>query len=139
MEINLSMKILKSKPWFCSAFFISVFALFFNSCAELQKPQPIPKEKESFIGIWKSASGFEIEIKSNGISTILKGSDRSHPDYDPKFDLLPGRHPRVIFIGDSVLNLFDPFNYSVDFNINQLPLKDSSGFKMILDGVTFTK
>lgn len=65
------MKILKSKLWFCLIVLFFILAIISNSCLELSKPQPIPKEKEAIIGIWESSLGFKIEIKPEGIATIL--------------------------------------------------------------------
>ena len=98
------------------------------------RPIPIPKDKESFIGIWESSSGFAFEIEPNGFAEILKCSDS-----DTIFQWLPGRIPRVYFKGDSVFNLSDPFNMFRSYKINRLPYKDSSTFKMILNGVILTK
>ena len=39
------------------------------------RPIPIPEDKKSFIGIWKSSSGFAFEIEPNGFAKILKCSD----------------------------------------------------------------
>jgi len=97
-------------------------------------PIPIQKEKESFIGIWKSSSGFVIEIKANGLAKILENSES-----DSVFQWLPGRNPRVFFKGDSLFNLSDPFNMFRSYKINRLPYRDSLTFKMILNGVTLTK
>jgi hypothetical protein len=97
-------------------------------------PIPIQKDKESFIGIWKSSSGFAFEIEPNGFAKILECSDS-----DIIFQWLPGRNPRVFFKGDSLLNLSDPFNMFRSYKINRLPYRDSSTFKMILNGVTLTK
>jgi hypothetical protein len=133
------MKIQKCNVKLFLLLLLSILAIFSGSCIKLNKPIPIPKEKEAFIGIWESSSGFKIEIKSEGIATILQGASRTLPGYDPEFDLLPGRKPHVFFKGDTVLNLLDPFNYSRDFKIDLLPVKDSSGVKMILNGVTFIK
>ncbi len=33
------------------------------SCEVLERATPVPREKEVFVGTWKSASGFTIEIK----------------------------------------------------------------------------
>ena len=98
------------------------------------RPIPIPKDKESFIGIWESSSGFAFEIEPNGFAKILKCSDS-----DTIFQWLPGRTPRVFFDGDSLLNLSDPFNMFRSYKIYRLPYWDSLTLKMILNGVTLTK
>jgi hypothetical protein len=98
------------------------------------KPIPIQKEEELFIGKWKSSSGFVIEIKANGTAQILENSES-----ETVFQWLPGRNPRVFFKGDSLINLYDPFNMFRSYKINRLPYRDSLTFKMILNGVTLTK
>jgi hypothetical protein len=98
------------------------------------RPIPIPKDKESFIGIWNSSTGFAFEIEPKGFAKILKYSDS-----DTIFRWLPGRTPRILFGGDSLLILSDPFNLFRSYKINRLPYRDSSTFKMVLNGVILTK
>ena len=60
-----------------------IFAVFsaiqtFVSCI---RPDPIPKNKEAFIGLWRTQSGFQIEIDSSGIANAVP-IDINNPDYN---------------------------------------------------------
>jgi hypothetical protein len=50
----------------------------FTSC---RNAKPIPEDKESFIGLWISESGFKIEIKSSGIAKVVQIRNPNNPDY----------------------------------------------------------
>jgi len=111
----------------------------FTSC---ENAKPVPRDKEPFIGMWISHSGFQIEIKSSGTATITQIADTLEPDYSklnitvaPTFikDML------VEFIGDNVLSLAKPLNYAKEYIIDKNPYQDGDTSKLILNGVVFIK
>ena len=49
-------------------------------CLSCGNPQPIPKDKLAFIGLWQSGSGFKIDIKSSGTADVTEGNISKNPD-----------------------------------------------------------
>ena len=114
-------------------------ALFVASCA---RTQPVPKDKEAFIGKWKSASGYEMEIFAKGTADIKQIEDKTNPDYEKLCikvapQIIYGM--KVFFKNDSVLEIADPYNYAKGFKINQSPASNSTSQQMVLNGVTLNK
>ncbi|HLG36170.1 MAG TPA: hypothetical protein VI757_14930 [Bacteroidia bacterium] len=131
----------KKNRWFCFWLLSFCFALSAGSCGELNK-RPVPKEKESFIGIWKSSSGFEIEIKAEGLADIKQIEDRADPDYDKLYIKRAGQSikgVKVFFMGDSSLKVIEPFNYAKKYHIEKEPYQDGDTLRMILNGVMLAK
>lgn len=111
----------------------------FTSC---QNAKPVPKDKEPFIGLWISHSGFQIEIKSTGISTIKQITDTLEPDYNKlniKVAPLVITDMLVEFIGDSVLSVSKPLNYAKEYIIDKNPYQDNDTSRLVLNGVVFIK
>lgn len=110
----------------------------FVSCT---RPQPIPKEKEAFLGLWRTESGFQIEIDSSGIANAIP-IDLNNPDYN-KID--PGMTPEytkgmfVEFMGDSIMEVIKPTVRAKLYRINKSPYMEKDTCKMILNGVLFIK
>jgi len=120
-----------------------IFAVFiaiqtFVSCI---RPEPIPKNKEAFIGLWRTQSGFQIEIDSSGIANAIP-IDINNPDYN-KID--PGMTPEyskgmfVEFNGDSIFEVIKPTVRAKLYRINKNPYTDGDTCKMVLNGVLFIK
>ena len=120
-----------------------IFAVFsaiqtFVSCI---RPEPIPKNKEAFIGLWRTQSGFQIEIDSSGIANAIP-IDINNPDYN-KID--PGMTPEyskgmfVEFNGDSIFEVIKPTVRAKLYRINKNPYWDGDTCKMVLNGVLFIK
>lgn len=131
----------KNKRWFCFSLFSFCFALSAGSCGELKK-SPVLKDKESFIGIWKSSSGFEMEIKADGLADIKQIEDRSNPDYDKLCIKVAGSYIKGIkffFMGDSTIKVIEPFNYAIKYHIKKYPYQDGDTSRMILNGVMLAK
>jgi hypothetical protein len=113
--------------------------LVFTSC---RNPKPIPKNKETFIGIWMSHSGFKIEIKSAGTATLTQITDTIEPDYNKLNIKVAGptiTDMLVEFVGDSVLSLVKPLIFGKEYIIDKNPYQDRDTSKLVLNGVLFIK
>lgn len=91
-----------------------------------------------FVGQWKSASGFELQIKSDGTARILNYSSGSR---GIRIEVGPNTIERlnVHFVGDTVLEVSRPSYYGNTYKIDRYPYRDSSAYVMILNGTTFRK
>ena len=119
-----------------------IVLVFLTSCELFRSTQPIPKDKEAFIGTWKSRSGYSIIIKATGTATVTQLSNPSDPDFkalNQKVAPQVINDIRVEFDGDSVLRIIKPLNYAKEFQINRRPFLDGDATKMILDGVTLIR
>jgi hypothetical protein len=113
--------------------------LSFISC---QNAKPIPKDKEPFIGLWTSHSGFQIEINSDGTASVSQISDTLEPDYNRlNIKVAPPfiANMLVEFIGDSVLLIVKPLNYGKEYITDKIPYQDNDTTKLVLNGVLFFK
>jgi hypothetical protein len=101
-------------------------------------PKPIPTDKQVFVGQWKSASGFELHIESDGTARILNNSLGS-----PDMKIMVGPNTmeelNVHFIGDTILDVGRPSYYGKIYKIDRYPYRDSSAYVMILSGTTFRR
>lgn len=123
-----------------SAILVFCLAIFSVSCGESAKP--IPKDKESFVGIWKSPSGFELQIMSGGNAIINQNETDRGLDYENLNIKVAPSHIaklRFDFRGDSIVTLRRPGYYARVYRIDKMPFRDSSHYKMILNGVTLIK
>jgi hypothetical protein len=120
-----------------------IFAIFifFQTFISCKRPQPVPKDKEAFIGIWRTQSGFQIEINSSGIANAIPISN-NNPDFN-KID--PGMTPKyskgliLEFKGDSMFSVTKPTVRSKSYRIDRNPYMDGDTCKMVLNGVLFMK
>jgi len=126
-------------------FFILVFLpviLSLSFCMSCGRPHPIPKDKEAFIGVWISHSGFKMEIKSSGTADLTEINDPMDPE-SSKLDV--GVTPEyakemlVEFGGDSLLIIKKPTVRAREYKIDQNPFMDGDTCKMILNGVVLKK
>ena len=101
-------------------------------------PTTVPGDKQVFVGQWKSASGFELQIKSDGTARILNNSSGSR---DIRIEVGPSTIERlnVHFVGDTVLEVSRPSYYGKTYKIDRYPYRDSSAYVMILNGTTFRR
>lgn len=107
-----------------------------TSCEAFRSTQPIPKEKESFVGVWVSRSGYRLEIKAAGTATITQVVDSKDPEYDTlNIKVAPPliEDIRVEFNSDSVLMVIKPLNYAREFRIDRYPYHDGDTTKMIFN------
>ncbi len=108
---------------------IGLVVLFF----EVQGPKPIPIDKSEFIGQWRSASGFELQIRFDGTCSIIhnwRGAPNLNIDVGP--DIIEGANAH--FEGDSILNIGIPGLYARTYKIYRYPYRDSAGYAIILNG-----
>jgi hypothetical protein len=101
-------------------------------------PTPIRGDKQVFVGHWKSASGFALQIESDGTARILNNRSGGQ---DIKIEVGPNTIDRlhVHFVGDTILNVLRPSYYGKTYRIDRYPYPDSSAFVMILNGTTFLR
>jgi len=52
------------------------------SCEAIEGATPIPRDKERYVGMWESKSGFTIEIKASGLADIMHDLSQGDPDYE---------------------------------------------------------
>jgi len=119
--------------------FLLAILISFTSC---QNAKPVPRDKDAFIGLWVSHSGFQLEIKSDGTATITQITDTLDPDFTklniavaPAFikDML------VEFRGDSILSVAKPLNYAKEYFINKNPYQVGDTSRLVLNGVVLIK
>jgi hypothetical protein len=105
------------------------------------RSEPIPKNKKAFIGLWRTRSGFQIEIDSLGRANAIP-IDLNNPDFN-KID--PGMTPEyskgmfVEFSGDSIFEVIKPTVRAKLYRINKNPYMDGDTCKMVLNSVLFIK
>lgn len=117
-------------------FFVVLLAYILNL------PKPIPSDKNIFVGLWKSGSGFELEIMSDGTATITQNINDRNSDYEClNIKVAPSRisSANVEFRGDSLISVARPGYYAREYGIDKYPYLDSDQYKMILNGVTLVK
>ena len=107
-----------------------------------REPTLIPQEKQAFVGVWRSESGFQLEIKAEGIANIRQIADHNKPDCKA---LNIGVAPqsidgmRVKFLGGDNLEVVIPGLYGKVYHIDRVPFAEDGRTKMVLNGVTFMK
>ncbi len=128
----------------------SVFALLiifpllyvFQECISFKRPHPIPKGKESFIGVWQARSGFKVDIKASGTADVYEHNLPQSPDNmkliigiapDYAYDMLVG------FRDDTVLIIRKPTIRAREYKIDRKPYSDGDTMKMVLNGVVLIK
>jgi hypothetical protein len=104
----------------------------------VQLPTPIPGDKQVFVGHWKSASGFELQIESDGTARILNNHSGSRTI---QIEVGPNtvEELRVQLVGDTILDVVRPSYYGKTYKIDRYPYRDSSAYVMILNGITFLR
>jgi hypothetical protein len=105
-------------------------------------PTPIPQERQAFVGVWRSESGFQLEIKAEGTANIKQIANRNEPDCEAlNIGVAPENIEgmRVKFTGKGNLEVVIPGNYAKVYNINRAPFVEDGRTKMVLNGVTFVK
>ena len=115
---------------------------FVSSCEACKGPTPIPKEKEAFIGIWKSEAGFELEILQDGTANVYQNTDPSNPDYEslnikPAPDEIVGA--QVNFLAENKLQIIKPLNYAREYKINYAPYFEDGKYFMVLNRKLLTR
>ena len=115
------------------------FLISFTSC---QNAKSIPKDKESYIGLWISHSGFQIDIKSAGTASITQIADTLNPDFSRlNIKVAPTFIKEMIveFKGDSILLVKKPLYFAKEYLINKSPYQEGDTLKLVLNGVILIK
>lgn len=108
----------------------------------LNTPKPIPADKEMFVGVWKSGLGFELHIMANGTATITQNVEDKGSDYENlNIQVAPAyiSTANVEFLGDSILFIVRRAYYARQYRIDKFPYRDSTQYKIVLNGVTLIK
>jgi hypothetical protein len=120
----------------------SPFLLIVLTAYILNLPKTIPSDKNMFVGLWKSATGFELRIMSNGTVTITQNINDRASDYEnlaikvgPSFI----SSANVEFRGDSMLSVVRFGYYAREYKIDQYPTKQGNHMMMMLNGVILVK
>jgi hypothetical protein len=107
-----------------------------------EKATPVPRDKEAFVGKWKSISGFTIKMKASGVADLSHNLSEAGPDYDRlciKVGLPVIKDTFVKFKGDSTLEVLKPTLYAKDYRIECVPYQEDNHLKMVLNGVTLIR
>jgi hypothetical protein len=112
-----------------------VSCTLFLSCGRVQ---PIPLDKQAFIGKWNSEVGISIEIFSKGRADIIRLSPKNGAE---KLDINASdpTHFRVYFLAGDRLQLIQPFNIARVYKIDQYPTQVDDQMVMILNGTKLIK
>jgi hypothetical protein len=105
-------------------------------------PTPIPQEKQVFVGVWRSESGFQLEIKAEGTANIKQIANCNKPDREAlNIGVAPENIEgmRVKFTGKGNLEVVIPSLYARVYHIDRAPFVKDGRTKMVLNGVTFVK
>jgi len=115
--------------------------IFYSFCLSCSTPQPIPKGKEAFIGVWQARSGFKVSIKSTGMADVTEGNISMNPD-NAKLNIgITPEYANGMLVGfaDSILIIGKPFVRAREYRIYRNPYLDGDTMKMILNGVVLIK
>jgi hypothetical protein len=121
---------------------VMLTGIFYFFCLSCNNPQPIPKGKEAFIGVWQAHSGFKVDIKASGIADVF---EHNLPLNSDNMKLIIGITPEyskdmlVGFRNDSVLIISQPTVRARQYRINRNPYLDGDTMKMVLNGVSLIK
>jgi hypothetical protein len=103
----------------------------------------IPKEKEAFIGVWQSPSGFQIQILREGYANVFQPMDSLHPEYErlriQKANDVYNFGFEVIFHGDTTMQLKKPYHRGKVYRIVKNPYMDADTMKVIINDVVLRK
>jgi hypothetical protein len=116
--------------------------LFLIACMSCNRPHPVPQNKEAFIGLWLSHSGFKMEINASGTADLAQIDNPMDPE-SSKLDV--GVTPEyskdmlVKFGGDTLLIIVKPRVRGREYRIDRNPYMDGDTCKMILNGVLLIK
>ena len=105
-------------------------------------PTPIPQERQAFAGVWRSESGFQLEIKPEGTANIKQIVNRESPYCEAlNIGVAPENIEgmRVKFTGGDNLEVVIPGNYGKVYHIDRAPFVEDGQTKMVLNGATFVK
>ena len=123
---------------YCGSIVVCSLLTSLSSCVELRGVEPIPREKQAFVGRWNSEVGIALEISPDGTANLLRrGKTSGSEKLDIGASNLNGF--RVYFPRDSTLLLIQPFNIAREYTITEYPSKRGVKITMSLNGVTLVK
>jgi hypothetical protein len=105
-------------------------------------PTPLPQDRQAFMGVWRSESGFQIAIKAEGTANIKQIANRESSDCEAlNIGVAPENIEgmRVKFTGRDSLEVVIPSLYGKVYHIDRAPFVEDGRTKMVLNGVTFLK
>ncbi len=105
-------------------------------------PTPLPQERQAFAGVWRSESGFQLDIKAEGTANIKQIANHESSDCKAlNIGVAPQevKGMRVKFTGGDNLEVVIPSLYGKVYHINRAPFVEDGRTKMVLNGVTFVK
>ena len=105
-------------------------------------PTPLPQERQAFTGVWRSESGFQLEIKAEGTANIKQIENHENPDCEAlNIGVAPENIEgmQVTFTSKGNLEVVIPGNYGKVYHIGRAPFVEDGRTKMVLNGVTFAK
>jgi hypothetical protein len=108
----------------------------------LNTPRPIPAHRQSFVGLWKSGTGFELEIRADGtVSVTQNPDDRSSARDTLNIKSAPPRieSANVEFRRDSAMTVVRHGFYAREYRIHRFPARDSTGTTMVVNGMVLVK
>lgn len=104
---------------------------------------PVPKEKEAYVGVWQSPSGFQIQILKEGYANVFQPMDSLHPEYErlriQKANDVYNFGFAVVFHGDTTIQLKKPYQGGKIYQITRSPFMDADTMKVIINGITLRK
>lgn len=108
-------------------------------CAGCRGVVPVPEDKRSFVGKWRSDAGITIEIFQDGTADIQRGAGRTGEADSLDINASDPKGFRVYFMGDSAVELIQPFNIGRTFKIDKSPSTEGERTTMTLNGVLLVK
>ena len=121
---------------------VMLTGIFYFFCLSCNNPQPIPKGKEAFLGVWQARSGFKVDIKALGTADVY---EHNIPLNSENMKLIIGITPEyakdmlVGFRADSILIIRKPTVRAREYKIDRNPYLDGDTMKMVLNGVVLIK
>jgi len=100
---------------------------------------PIPENKHSFVGKWRSDAGITIEIFQNGTADLQRGPGTTKEADSLDINASDTKGFRVYFNGDSAMELMQPFNISRTYRIDKSPSTEGERTTMTLNSVVLVK
>ncbi len=123
-----------------SIIFLMIIAFALSGC---NKQPPVPEDKEEFIGVWQSPSGFQIEIMPEGYANIYQPMDSLHPEFDvlgiKKANAVYNFGFELEFSGDSIISIKKLYHSGRQYKIDVNPYFDADTMKMVMNGVVLRK
>ena len=119
-----------------------VAAALLSACSIFDDKTPVPEDKKSYVGLWKTESGFTLDLRENGAAYIKQIGASGNPVFDAVTIMdAPLNSPEMLalFQGDTSILLLKPMYFAKEYKIDRAPFQDKTRTKMVLNGVAFVK